>query len=302
MSTSKIEWTDATWNPVIGCSPVSEGCRNCYAARMAQRMRGNPNTPDYHDAYTLGTPYDSGHEKIARTPLNNPPVFTGVVRCLPHKLDDPLRWRKPRLVFVCSMSDLFHESVPFDFQVGVFARMCLCPQHTFQVLTKRPATMAATVRSMQTLDNLDEHVTSVQLRRTKEWKPSNYSESPGSFPTPNIWLGTSVEDQATADDRIPHLLGCPATVRFLSVEPLLGPIPNLLLTGIHWVIVGCESGPKARGHDEYDCRAEHIIDQCRAAGVPVFHKQMPISGRVSHDPGEWPVDLCVREWPQEAGR
>lgn len=265
MSTnSKIEWTDETWNPVRGCTKVSTGCKNCYAETFAERWRGIP-----------GHAYEQGFD----------------LRLVPEKLDAPLHWRKPRRVFVNSMSDLFHEGVPFEFIDRVFAVMALTPHHTYQVLTKRPARMAEYMASqygggawnrIRGIDFLSGELVN-SSGRCQDW------------PLPNVWAGTSVENQAAADERIPHLLKCPAPVRFLSVEPLLGQI-NLFCryrdgakcnalkiadisdgapsgdTAIHWVIVGGESGPGARPCDVQLIR--DIVKQCKEAGVPCFVKQL----------------------------
>jgi protein gp37 len=240
---SAIEWTDATWNAVRGCTKVAAGCKHCYAERFAERFRGVP-----------GHPFEQGFD----------------VRLVPEALDLPLRWRKPRRVFVNSMSDLFHEDVPDSFILQVFEVMNRAPQHTFQVLTKRAA-------------------------RMREW----WHRFPGlRF---NVWAGVSVEDQRAADERIPELLATPAAVRFLSCEPLLGPVdltrwmrPHLVdrtAGTLHWndepgianrsgtwnvrpldlVIVGGESGPGARPMHPAWARA--LCDQCVAARVPFFFKQ-----------------------------
>lgn len=206
-----IEWTDATWNPVTGCTKVSPGCKNCYAERLALRLRamGNPR-------------YRSGFG----------------VTLHPDLLTLPLRWRQPRRIFVNSMSDLFHEAVPEDFIHRVFEVMADANRHVFQVLTKRSerlATMAPRLR----------------------WAP-------------NVWQGVSVES-ARYMPRIDHLRTVPAAVRFLSIEPLLGPIANLPLDGIDWVIVGGESGPGRRPMAA--AWAREIRDQCTQAGVPFFFKQ-----------------------------
>ena len=208
---SGIEWTDATWNPVTGCTKVSAGCDHCYAETLALRLRkmGNPK-------------YRNGFE----------------VTMHPGALTIPLRWREPRRIFVNSMSDLFHARVPKDFVAQIWDVMARCPQHIFQVLTKRPERMA-------------------------RWTV----EHPAP---PNVWLGTSVEDGRVAQ-RITHLRECPADVRFLSLEPLIGPLPDLDLSGVHWVIVGGESGQHHR-----TVRAEWVRDlrdQCQAAGVAFFFKQ-----------------------------
>lgn len=208
---SKIEWTEGTWNPVTGCTKVSPGCKNCYAERMSVRLRAM-GVPQYRDAFKL---------------MLHPEV-----------LDLPRRWKKPRTVFVNSMSDLFHEHIPLDFIQRVFAVMVQASQHQYQLLTKRPEI------ALKYANNLG-------------WPE-------------NVWLGTSVE---TADYlwRVRVLQRIPAKLRFLSVEPLLGPIRRLPLRNIHWVIVGGESGPGARPMKE-DWAAE-IRDRCIRYGVPFFFKQ-----------------------------
>lgn len=208
---SSIEWTEATWNPVTGCSKVSAGCKFCYAERMAKRLQ----------AMGLRR-YRNGFR----------------VTLHPDLIELPKHWREPRLVFVNSMSDLFHEQVPLQFIQKVFATMRDCPQHTFQILTKRS----------QRLRELAPHL---------QWSP-------------NIWMGVSVENDKVLY-RIADLCAVPAAIRFLSCEPLLGPLDNLPLTGIHWVIVGGESGPKARPMDITWVRS--IFRQCRKARVPFFFKQ-----------------------------
>ena len=287
---SAIEWTDATWNPVRGCAVVSPGCTNCYAMKQAHRFSGK------------GRPY-AGLTKMTR----GGPVWTGEVRAVPELLDQPLRWKKPRRVFVNSMSDLFHQDVPVEFIQRVWAIMGGAPRHTFQILTKRPKKM------MRLCSN--------------------------TLPTyPNVWLGVSVEDQQRADERIPLLLQTPAAVRWISAEPLLGPLDLLGdLTkhyrdadgpkrGLDWVVVGGESGPGARPFDI--AWARDIVRQCKAASVPCFIKQLGavtltngvqrpgewwprtssfvdtgrgdfraiLRDRKGGDPAEWPADLRVREF------
>lgn len=284
MTTTKIQWTDETWNPVRGCDEISPGCAHCYAKTFAERWRG-----------VKGHPYEQGFD----------------VRLVPEKLDEPLRWKRPRMVFVNSMSDLFHDEVPDDFLNSVFSTMERSPQHTFQVLTKRA-------------DRLAQYV---------NWRWGKREEGPGyRIPSKNVWLGVSVEDQKRADERIPFLLNTPAAIRFLSCEPLLGPIfldslawpPTFMerseehrFMGIDWVIVGGESGPGAR-----PCNIEWIrgiVRQCKAAGVPCFVKQLGSHPIVPHpedpeltrvqkrfvledkkggNPSEWPADLRVREFPK----
>lgn len=208
---SAIEWTEATWNPVTGCSKVSPGCRFCYAERLANRLKA------------MGQPrYRRGFS----------------VTLQPDTLTLPLRWKTPRLIFVNSMSDLFHEDVPLEYVARVFATMREASWHAFQVLTKRAERLE-------------------QVAPQLPW-PSN------------VWMGVSVENVDYAW-RIRHLTRVPAAVRFLSVEPLLGPIPKLPLAGIHWVIVGGESGPGARPMESSWVRS--IRDQCGARHVPFFFKQ-----------------------------
>ncbi len=314
---SRIEWTDVTWNPVRGCSRVSEGCRNCYAERMAarfSRQRGE----DLPTGPTVVTEPFHGFAEMTKAG----PRWTGRVELIPEKLDEPLHWRprrrpcpschgastssdcrcggagvigrRPLRIFVNSMSDLFHEALPDRDVESVFRMMVLADQHTFQVLTKRP------VRMREFCFN--------RSRKHSETVPRN------------VWLGVSVEDQATADERIPLLLQSPAALRFVSYEPALGPVafddsrdwltPNFVANPsgarLDWLIVGGESGPGARPCDVAWVR--HVVRQCREAGVPCFVKQFgsvwarrqkytfrpdPKGG----DPQEWPEDLRVREFP-----
>lgn len=215
-SQSSIEWTDATWNPVRGCTKISPGCKYCYAEVFAERFRGVP-----------GHPYERGFDP----------------RLVPEKLAEPLRWKNPRMIFVNSMSDLFHSSVPDDYIVKVAKVMSLASWHIFQVLTKRSE------RLEQMLN------TSLKPYALKQ----------------HIWWGVSVENRKYGLPRIQHLRSSPARIRFLSIEPLLEDIGNINLKGISWVIVGGESGSQAR-----PIKAEWAIsvrDQCEAARVPFFFKQ-----------------------------
>lgn len=334
MDKSKIEWTDATWNPIRGCSIVSAGCTNCYAMRQAHRFSGA-----------------GGHYEGLTRMTRGGPVWTGEVRPIPEVLDAPLRWVRPRRVFVNSMSDLFHEAIPFEFIASVFAIMAVTSRHAYQVLTKRPERMIEFFRwvlddgeggTLRASDfdagtriesHWPEHVPWVASHRGKR---GGYDNCGPAFPYSNIWLGVSVEDQATAEERIPLLLQTPAAVRFVSYEPALGPVNfahietrdyrsplgtwcNALagtFTGsprLDWVICGGESGPKARPFDIAWARS--TIAQCKAAGVPCFVKQlgarpvalrdtldtvgyrMPLNDRAGGDPSEWPEDLRVRQWP-----
>lgn len=231
MGKTAIEWATDTWNPVRGCAPVSEGCRNCYAMRQAHRFSGP------------GMPY----EGLTRA-TSDGPKWTGKVRLVPELIEAPLRWRKPRRVFVNSMSDLFHPEVPDGFITHVWSVMRQAKQHTFLILTKRPERMAA-------------------------WA-AQWCHAGGFGVLRNVWLGVSCEDQATADERIPHLLATPAAVKFVSAEPLLGQIDLTKVeeyARLSWVIAGGESGPGSRPcHPEW---VRSLRDQCQAAGVAFFYKQ-----------------------------
>lgn len=330
MSKSKIEWTDATWNPARGCSRVSEGCRNCYAERMAAR---------FSEPGLWGHGFAEMRERHERDAIVSVPRWTGHVELVESNLGIPLRWRKPRRVFVNSTSDLFHEKLSDEDIDRVFAVMARCPQHTFQVLTKRPERMRRWFAGQHLADPpLNVH------RSTTPWAPQIHAGDPCCFPAivtdqparqsreltpwplPNVWLGTSVEDQASANERIPHLLETPAAVRFVSCEPLLGSTSFNLETdvctipshptGIDWVIAGGESGPGAR-----PCHVEwirSIVKECRDEGVAVFVKQLGAHPKVTIDGmpldvplgraakggrwEEWPAyldDLKVREFPPE---
>jgi len=213
---SKIEWTDATWNPVRGCSKVSPGCTHCYAETFAERFRGVP-----------GHPFEFGFDP----------------RLVPEKLGDPIRWPKPRKIFVNSMSDLFHETVPDDYIEKVCRVMLAANWHTYQVLTKRADRMAALLRG--------------KLRNAAK--------------AANVWWGVSVENKNHGLPRIAKLRSAEPSVAFLSIEPLLEDLGQFDLRGIHWVIVGGESGPGARPLEADWVRS--IRRQCRAANVPFFFKQ-----------------------------
>ena len=487
---SKIAWCDATWNVTAGCSKVSAGCEHCYAEKQARRISTmNPRPARYfHVLTTSDRPADDGK-------------WNGKISLFPERLDQPLRWRKPRRIFVNSMSDLFHPGVPFEFILKVFAIMALCPQHCFQVLSKRPERMVEYFSGspLDRVSALVQDATYEQGRRiainrgcwrtgdrrdgesvaTEEasrpggcgrrrlrdgnqnepmlpcaggisdttglpacdnddrWGEDSDGSAPGgvgeqkranpagphnqpqereetrqpacqprtrdvqpaaspcsrrsacsaasptgvetsedasngsgcfedaatpqrrddgeghrgiirddkqgnisdllppnlethlTWPLTNVWLGTSIEDQATADERIPWLLKCPAAVRFVSLEPLLGPItlPRIDDDGediprdersewglpattistitappesrIDWCIVGSESGPRRRPCKLED--VESIVEQCKAASVACYVKQVEINGKVSHDPSEWPESIRVREMPKVCG-
>lgn len=321
-----IEWTDRTWNPTRGCSRVSPGCENCYAERVAARFtkRGLA----YHGLAKIG---------------KNGPRWTGEVVLVKDALHEPLSWKKPCRVFVNSMSDLFHEKLTNEQIAAVFGVMAACPQHTFQILTKRSVRMrewfewvavrANDGRAMFPHDDDGWHVRQllyVSAKRADAEVPSHHG---GPWPLPNVWLGVSVEDQQRADERIRDLVAVPASVHFLSCEPLLGPLEDLTTTigtamldedvlgkklhGVDWIIIGGESGPGAR-----EMKVEwawSIIEQCRAAKVAVFLKQMGSKPTTDHrtrpdgedwiwttmcrsgkggDMSEWPARYRIREFPE----
>jgi len=261
---SKIEWTDATWNPIRGCSRVSEGCKNCYAEKIAARFSGP------------GQPYE-GLAIMKREPGEESagdPRWTGEVRLIPELLDQPLRWNRPRKIFVNSMSDLFHEKVPNDWIDRIFAVMALCPHHTFQILTKRPERM----RKYFDYHSRDVQVSMAVYRiglpdaeiQEKKLVPL-IEDKMGAGPLPHVWLGVSVEGQRTADERVPILSNTPAAVRFVSYEPAIGPVDWCGFHGLHWVICGGESGPGARPMDP--AWARNALYRCHQSGVPFFFKQ-----------------------------
>ena len=294
MTMTKIEWADRTWNPVTGCTPISEGCENCYASRMAKRLVGRC-------GYSADEPF--------RVTLH------------PDRLEQPLRWEKPQRIFVCSMGDLFHPDIPIEFVAEVFDVMAswklkcrkkecehdeLCwhdPGHTYMILTKRPQRIA------ETFEKMIEHV-------GRHWPGDmalNVSLEVDDWPLPNVWLGVTAENQQRADERIPILLQIPAAVRFVSVEPMLGPVRldrlsrhstqddwiyfDNALTGfkahkaggwfenkLDWIICGGETGPGARPmHPDW---AMSLQDQCQVAGVPFFFKQWGEWVSPSQMPGE----------------
>jgi len=250
-ATSSIEWTDATWNPVRGCSIVSKGCTNCYAMRQAHRFSG------------AGKAYE-GLTQMSK----GGPVWTGNVRLVPELLDEPLHWKKRRRIFVNSMSDLFHEDVPDEFIDRIWRMMMRAKNHTFQILTKRPARMLAYLSRFR--PDGDGWI-------TRDGKPAMGKPQSGplfsanKWPPKHIWLGVSCEDQPTADERIPLLLQMPAAVRWISAEPLLGDIVVPSLHELDWVVAGGESGPGARPmHPRWVGR---LRDECAVANVPFFFKQ-----------------------------
>jgi protein gp37 len=308
---SSIEWTDATWNPITGCSVVSPGCTNCYAMKLAgTRLQHHPSRAG------LTTMSKAG------------PVWNGKLRLNEEWLDQPLRWKRPRMIFVCAHGDLFHESVPDEWIDRIFAVMAMSPQHTFQVLTKRSARMRRYFEGMFEENGQFSRVCermmfdpacqmAPSVKETCEayglaWKQPTCAQD--WYPLPNVWLGVSAEDQARADERIPDLLATPAAIRFISAEPLLGPIDFYatsaamldaghpwrnapILHGIHWLIAGGESGQGARPmHPDW---ARTLRDQCAFAHVPFFFKQWGEWAAVSHM-SEADIDNCYRPAPESA--
>lgn len=291
MATTSIEWTDKVWNPCTGCNKISAGCKNCYAEGIANRFWGERKFTD--------------------------------VQCHEDRLEQPLHWKKPAMIFVNSMSDLFHEKVPFEFIQKVFDTMLtdLIPKrgrtfdncemteddfkdvakHTFQILTKRPERVLRFIDWISKNENDNEQPARLMIERCGYVIPDN------------IWLGVSVEDQKTADERIPLLLQTPAAVRFLSIEPMLEsidlerewgayqrgnntPLRKMWLHGINWVIIGVESGFNRR-----PCKIEwieNIVEQCKNANVPVFVKQININGKVIKDINLFPEHLKIQQYPK----
>jgi protein gp37 len=293
MASSSIEWTDIVWNPTVGCTKVSAGCKHCYAERQHARLTR------------------MGQAKYAE-PFE-------VVKPWAPQLADPLTWTKPARVFVNSMSDLFHEDVPDEYIAAVFGVMAAAPQHTFQVLTKRAERMA---RGFEWVAQQGPSLHCLGAARGVRWYAWNYLANTPSedvvypswsgptpkwtWPLPNAWIGVSVENQEQADARIPHLLRTPAAVRFLSCEPLLGPL-DLLNTrcippsenAVDWVIVGGESGPDARPmHPSW---ARGVRDQCVAAGVPFFFKQWGQWREIDYDRESPPGDRDGERYLNVAG-
>jgi protein gp37 len=278
---TKIEWTDATWNPITGCSVVSPGCTNCYAQQLAgTRLRNHPSR--------AGLTRESAGRH----------VWNGQVRFNVEWLDEPLRWRRPRMIFVCAHGDLFHESVPDEWISAVFGIMAAAPHHTYQVLTKRPERAYAWFARMKDASTAQGYLHEAVKSRMGYDNPRRPAVNITRWPLPNVWLGVSVEDQRRADERIALLIATPSAVRWISAEPLLGPIEFRwkpyaheatgeeyrdylervgsvdqyeALRKIDWVVAGGESGHNARPmHPDW---ARSLRDQCFAAGVPFFFKQ-----------------------------
>lgn len=344
MSTTAIEWTDVTWNPTRGCSRVSEGCRHCYAELQAARNLPGSRSPTTGEAFAI---------------LNGDgPHWTGKVELIESKLTEPLHWRKPRRVFVNSMSDLFHEALPFSNIALVYASMLAAPHHEYQILTKRPQRRIEFFQWLKAVAESHRRTLTMQAATFSERQLLNFLwlraggpcaiDSKLELPAKHIWEGVSVEDQATADERIPKLLETPAALRFVSYEPALEQVvfdadwlwPRCHYCGRHskrnlpqcefqdcvfdfdgsehrlldWGIVGGESGPQARPCDLG--WIESTIDQFKAAGVPLFVKQVGSRSGYQRMDGwhdrtnlgpknskggdweDWPDKIRVREFPR----
>ena len=285
---TKIEWTNETWNPIIGCSKISPGCDNCYAEKMAYRLSEIERSKMINKG-----------SKPSSMPYNHvigKKKWTGKTHLVEDALEKPSRWKKPRMIFVCSMGDLFHESIPLEWIDQVMAIIGLSSQHTFQILTKRPERMYEYYQSREFgfIDGGEKEAVlfAKQLKEVQRnagwfWDYSYDNDGikdfdliyEGKLPLPNLWLGVTAENQEQADKRIPLLLQIPATVRFVSCEPLLNNINISPLLGempggqrgLDWVIAGGESGNKARPmHPDW---VRSIRDQCKTANVPFFFKQ-----------------------------
>lgn len=290
MDNTEISWTDATWNVLRGCSRVSEGCRNCYAERMAARFSG-PGMP-YEGLAVMRQRAVTGFHP---TGVVSEPRWTGAVRFVRDKLEQPLRWRRPRRIFVNSMSDLFHEKVGDSVIWQIFNVMRRAHWHTFQVLTKRPE------RMVSWFSEIRETIFQGKI----EW------------PLPNVWLGVSAEDQKTWDMRTELLRKVPAAVRFVSLEPQLAEVVAApgTLASLDWVIIGGESGPYARPyHVDW---ARGMVQACLKANVAPFVKQLGanplyelghgdgmeplgLKNKKGSDMAEWPADLRVQQFPRQA--
>lgn len=299
MNKTSIAWTDVTWNPVVGCNRVSPGCDHCYAERMAvTRLVGMLEC--YHDVVYEGE-------------------WSGNLKFFPERLSQPMSMKKPKRIFVCSMGDLFHEGVPFEFIAAVFGVMAQCEHHTFQVLTKRPERMLEWFTWLETqrktergyFDNISDLCISLLKRKYVSFAtPARWPRWGQPWPLPNVWIGVTAEDQRRADERIPLLLRCQAAVRFVSCEPLLERANIYAVddgaTRVSWfhekattlssldlVIVGAESGPRARSCNDEWIRL--IVGQCKSAGVACFVKQVHQDGKLVKDVNRFPADLQVQQ-------
>jgi protein gp37 len=238
MST-KIEWANETWNPIIGCTKVSEGCKNCYAEKMANRLRNIKSTSETYGQVT-----------------NIEGNWNGCVHFVDSAIQKPLKWRKPRMIFVCSMGDLFHENVSFEWILEVWFIMEKCPQHTFQILTKRPERMREFL---------------------SEWALNPFFE-----PLKNVWIGVTAENQEQANKRIPILLEIQSAKRFVSCEPLLSEIDFPFINELDWVISGPETGPGSR-HMKKEW-IQNLYEQCKSVNIPFFDKKNTLGKNLNQFP------------------
>lgn len=284
-----IQWTDATWNPLRGCTRVSKGCENCYAETVAYRFSGH------------GEPYE-GLIAIGK----KGPRWNGTIKLVPEKLDEPIRWTKSRMIFVNSMSDLFHHRVSNEYIAAVFGVMASAPKHTFQVLTKRPD------RAKDWFDWVSTKSPSpAEYCANEAYKLTNRKETKSvnkTWPLSNVWLGVSCEDQDTADKRIPVLLSCNAKIKWVSYEPALGPVDFRKWTNqVDWIVVGGESGSGARAFDWL--WADDVVKCTTGTTTKVFVKQLgsnpiltglavtKLKNHKGGDPAEWPKNIQIRDYP-----
>lgn len=275
---SKIEWCDATWNPVVGCSPVDPGCAHCYAVETAARVERQAEGRVKRKLTDGDARVLTAYRDLTVVQPNGVRGWSGAVRCLPERLEHPLRWKRPRVIFVNSMSDLFHEDVPFDFIDKVFAVMALAGRHRFIVLTKRSARMREYAQDrFRTGGSWFIISPAIEIAAAKNGDPNHMP--PGfvepKLPLPNVVLGVSVSDRATADKHIPNLVATPARWRAISYEPALGPLGIFQARWMEktdWAIFGGESGHGARPCNVAWARS--ALDQCRAAGTAFFLKQL----------------------------
>lgn len=301
-----IAWTDATWNPLWGCGRVSKGCENCYAESMAYRFSG-PGKP-YEGLITVG---------------KKGPRWNNKIKLVPHKLVQPLRWTRERMIFVNSMSDLFHKNVPFEYIAAVFGVMAEAKSHTFQVLTKRPEIAKdffdwiknKAYAESCAVDRFDPYTQTAigiclsEAAKLTGRKKIAYNKFP-AWPLPNVWLGVSCEDQETANKRIPILMSMAAEVHWVSYEPALGPVNfGPWINMLKWIVVGGESGSKARKFDWLWALDTVLI--CQNTTTKVFVKQMgskpnmtgsgvpPLSTYKGENLTEWPSVIQVREYPSK---
>lgn len=284
-----IQWTDATWNPLRGCTRVSKGCEHCYAETVANRFSG-PGEP-YEGLIALG---------------KKGPRWNGNITLVPEKLDEPIRWNRSRMVFVNSMSDLFHHGVSNEYIAAVFGIMAAAPKHTFQVLTKRPERAKDWFAWVaQQSPSPAEYCAAEAFRLTCRQETKQVGKT---WPLENVWLGVSCEDQKTADLRIPILLSCPAKVSWVSYEPALGLVDfRSWINQLQWIVVGGESGAGARPFDWH--WAEDVVLSATSSSTKIFVKQLgskPILNGLNvtklisykgSEPAEWPQIIRVRDYP-----